>query len=59
MDVRSIQPTANGSRPSVRALRRRIRLEREPLDHPGRGLVGAGQLAQKQRRLEVLRSQLR
>jgi hypothetical protein len=44
---------------AIRTLRNRIRQERELLEHPGMELAAARQLARSQRRLQVLRSQLR
>jgi hypothetical protein len=43
----------------IQSLRSRIRQERALLEHPGLELAAARQLARSQRRLEVLRSQLR
>jgi hypothetical protein len=57
----SIQPTARHRRlwQAIRALRQRMRQERELLEHPGLEFAAARQLARTQRRLQVLHSQLR
>jgi hypothetical protein len=61
MDTRSIQPATDHRRlwQAIGALRRRIRQERELLQHPGLELAAARELARSSHRLEVLRNQLR
>jgi hypothetical protein len=61
VETRSIKPAARHRRlwQTIRALRHRMRQERELLVHPGMELAAARQLARSQRRLEVLSSQLR
>jgi hypothetical protein len=61
METRSIRPAAPHLRlwQTIRALRHRVQQERQLLAHPRMELAAARQLARTQRRLEVLRSQLR
>jgi len=61
MDNRPIKPVTRRRRlrQAIRALGNRMQQERELLAHPGMELAAARQLARSQRRLEVLRSQLR
>jgi hypothetical protein len=61
METRSFAPATRHRRlwQAIRALRHRMQQERELLAHPGMEFAAARQLARSQRRLEVLRSQLR
>jgi hypothetical protein len=61
METRPINhaTTQRGVWQTISALRRRIRQERELLEHPGLELAAARELARSHRRLEVLRSSLR
>jgi hypothetical protein len=61
MDTRPIQRMPRHRRlwQTISALRRRIQQERLLLAHPGMELAAARELVRTQRRLEVLRNQLR
>jgi len=61
MHISTIQETPRHRRlwQAIGALRGRMRQERELLGHPRMELAAARQLARSQRRLKVLRAQLR